>query len=140
MQNIFDNVHIIAIVGLSDNSQKPSFEIAKYLQEKGFRIIPVNPQTKSSEILGEKVYRDLLSIPHETVIDVVDIFRKSEFVFPHVKEAVMRGDAKTLWLQEGISNEEAERYAKEHGLVVFSNFCIMQAHMKRIKDPSSLLM
>lgn len=134
MQNIFDNVHIIAIVGLSDNSQKPSFEIAKYLQEKGFRIIPVNPQTKSSEILGEKVYRDLLSIPHETVIDVVDIFRKSEFVFPHVKEAVERGDAKTIWLQEGISNIEAEDYAKKHGMSVISNFCIMKSHKKRIEE------
>ena len=133
MQNIFENVKTIAIVGLSDNPQKPSFEIATYLQEKGFRIIPVNPQTKSSEILGEKVYRDLLSIPHEITIDVVDIFRKSEFVFPHVKEAIQRGDANTIWMQEGISNEEAENYAKEHGLVVFSNFCIMQAHMKNGK-------
>lgn len=131
MQILFENIKTIAIVGLSDNPEKPSYEVGAYLQEKGFIIIPVNPQTKATEILGQHVYQNLLSIPKEIKIDVVDIFRKSEFVFPHVKETVIRGDAHTIWLQEGISHREAEDYAKEHGLTVISNFCIMKSYKNR---------
>lgn len=126
--DFFKNIHTIAIVGLSNKPDRPSFEVASYLKNQGFRIIPVNPHI--SEVLGEKAYLDLLSIPKEIKIDVVDIFRRSEEVFPHVKEAIERGDVKTIWMQEGIVNKAAEEYARQHGLEVVSNFCLMNAHRK----------
>ena len=115
-------------MGLSDKSDRPSNEVARYLQSEGFRVVPVNPLYE--EVLGEKSYPDLLSIPKEIKIDVVDIFRRSEDVMPHVKETVERGDAHTLWLQEGITHQDAEEYAKSHGLTVYANFCLMKAHRK----------
>jgi len=128
LPNFFHNIHTIAIVGLSDKPDRPSFEVASYLQSQGFRIIPVNPNL--IEVLGEKAYPDLLSVPKEIKIDVMDVFRKSEEVLPHVKDAVKRGDIQTIWMQEGISNSEAQSYAKEHNLSVVMNFCLMKAHKK----------
>lgn len=126
--NFFKDIYTIAIVGMSDKSDRPSFEVGKYLQRQGFRIIPVNPNIM--EVLGEKAYPDLHAIPQDIKIDVVDIFRRSEELLPHVKEAVERGDVKTIWMQEGIQNREAEDYARSHGLEVISNFCLMKAHKK----------
>jgi predicted CoA-binding protein len=126
--DFFNNVKTIAIVGLSDDPSRPSNEVARYLKSEGFRIIPVNPLYK--ELLGEKAYPNLLSIPRDVTIDVVDIFRRSEDVMPHVKEAVQRGDAHTLWLQEGITNHEAEEFARNNGMTVYANFCLMKAHRK----------
>jgi predicted CoA-binding protein len=123
----FDNVRTIAIVGLSDNLDRPSYIVAEYLQSNGFKIIPVNP--KVSEVLGEKAYPDLLSIPRDVKVDVVDIFRRS--VMPHVKEAVERGDVHTVWMQEGIVHGEAEKYAKEHGINVIMDFCMMKTHQNQ---------
>ena len=128
MPNFFEGVKTVAIVGLSDKEDRPSYEVASYLQSVGFKIIPVNPNYQ--EILGEKVYPDLLSVPEDVKIDVVDVFRKSEDVMPHIEEAVKRGDAHTIWLQEGITNEDAEEYAKSNGFKVVSNFCLMKAHQK----------
>ena len=130
--SFFDNVTTIAIVGLSDDPTRPSNEVARYLKSEGFRIIPVNPLYK--ELLGEKSYRDLHAVPKEIKLDVVDIFRRPEDVMPHVKEAVERGDAHTIWLQEGITNPEAENYARQHGLTVYSNFCLMKAHRRTAKS------
>ena len=127
--NLLLNVKTIAIVGLSDNPERPSYEVATYLKAQGFIIIPINPNY--TEILGEKVYPHLHAVPNDIKIDVIDVFRKSEDVLPHVKEAIDRGDVKTIWLQEGISNSEAEDYARNHGLNIVSNFCLMKAH-KRI--------
>lgn len=126
LSSFFTNIHTIAIVGLSDKKTRPSYEVAEYLKSQGFRIIPVNPNI--TELFGEKAYPNILSIPKEIKIDVIDIFRKSEEVFPHVKEAVTRGDVKTIWMQEGINNSKAEEYAKVHGLAVVMNFCLMKAH------------
>jgi predicted CoA-binding protein len=129
VDNLFDNVKTVAIVGLSDNPERPSYEVASYLQSEGFRIIPVNPNYEM--ILGEKSYPDLLSIPEDIKIDVVDVFRRSEDVLPHVQETIKRGDAHTLWLQEGITHAEAEELAKSHGLTVYANFCLMKAHKQK---------
>lgn len=133
--NFFDGVKTVAVVGLSDKEDRPSYEVASYLQSVGLKIIPVNPNY--TEILGEKVYPDLLSIPQDIKIDVVDIFRKSEDVMPHIEEAVKRGDAHTVWLQEGITHNEAEEFARSHGFKVVSNFCLMKAHKARNKDTSN---
>lgn len=124
--SFFENVKTIAVIGLSDKKHRPSYEVAEYLQSQGFRIIPVNPSIQ--EVLGEKSYKDILSIPKDIKIDVIDIFRKSELVLPHVQEAVERGDAHTIWMQEGVMNHQAEEYAKNHGLTVYMNFCLMKSH------------
>lgn len=111
---------------MSDKKDRPSFEVAQYLQSQGFKIIPVNPNIQ--EVLGEKSYPNILSIPSTIHLDVIDIFRKSELVLPHVQEAVQRGDAHTIWMQEGVMNQEAKEYAKIHGLTVYMNFCLMKSH------------
>ena len=128
LEEFFGNVRTIAIVGLSDDPTRPSNEVARYLKKEGFRIVPVNPLYK--ELLGEKSYPNLHAIPKEIKLDVVDVFRRSEDVMPHVKEAVDRGDIHTVWLQEGVINDEAEEYARNRGLTVYSNFCLMKAHRK----------
>lgn len=79
-------------------------------------------------MLGEKSYPDILSIPRSIKIDVVDIFRKSSLVLPHVEEAIRRGDVHTIWMQEGVSNEEAAALARTHGLQVVMNMCMMTAY------------
>lgn len=126
LRSFFDGVRTIAVVGLSDKPQRYSYQVASYLQLKGFRIIPVNPNV--SEVLGEKAYPNLLVIPREIVIDVIDIFRKSEDVLPHVEEAIERGDAKMIWMQEGVVNTEAEALAKAHGIDVVMDACLMKTH------------
>ena len=103
----------IAVVGLSPNPQRDSHRVAKYLKEQGYRIIPVNPMAE--EVLGEKSYPDLKSVPWS--IDMVDIFRRSEHVLPVVEEAVQVG-AKYIWMQDGVINEEAAEMALAAGLQV----------------------
>lgn len=125
-KNFFTGVKTIAIIGLSDNPEKHSNKVAVYLQSKGFRIVPVNP--KLTTLLGEKSYPNLLVIPAEIRIDVVDIFRRPREVILHLEEILRRGDVKRVWLQEGVGSPEAEKFALEHNLDIISNFCIMEAH------------
>lgn len=113
----------IAVVGLSSDATKDSYIVAKYLQDKGYRIIPVNPS--ESEVLGEKSYPDLASIKEK--VDLVDIFRRPQFVMPIVEEAIQIG-AKAVWMQNGIVNDEAGEKAKEAGLEVVMNDCTMRTH------------
>ncbi len=119
LRQILKQSHTIAVVGLSADWWRPSYFAAKYMQEHGFRIIPVNP--KYSEILGEPCYPDLQSIPHP--VDMVDVFRKSADCAPIAKAAVAIG-AKTLWLQIGVENEEARQIAEAAGLSVVMNRCV----------------
>ena len=106
----------IAVVGLSPNPQRDSHRVASYLQEHGYRIIPVNPMT--DEVLGEKSYPELKSVPDP--VDMVDIFRRSEHVSPLVEEAIQMG-AKYIWMQDGVVNEEAAEKALVAGLLVVMN-------------------
>ena len=103
---ILGSARTIAVVGLSGRRCRPSYGVAEYLQEAGYRIIPVNPH--ETEVLGEKCYPDLDSVPCE--IDIVDIFRRSEYV-PEIVEAAIRKGAKAVWMQEGVVHEEAARRA-----------------------------
>ena len=103
----------IAVVGLSPDPERDSHRVAKYLQEQGYRIIPVNPMT--DEVLGESSYPNLKAVPEP--IDMVDIFRRSEYVLPIVEEAVEAG-ARYIWMQDGVINEEAAARATESGLLV----------------------
>jgi hypothetical protein len=128
ISDILKNANTIAVIGLSDKEERPSYQVAKYLQEEGYRIVPVNPQI--TEVLGEKAYPDLLSIPKEIQVDIVDIFRRSEDVMPHVREAIERGDGKVIWMQEGVVNERAAGKAREKGLEVIMNACMMKSHKK----------
>jgi len=122
---IYGQAKNIAVVGLSSNPEKPSHGIARYLKIHGFQIIPVNPTT--DEILGEKSYPNLASIPDEIDIDVVQIFRKSEDVPPIVEGAIAIG-AKVVWMQVDIVNEEAAEIARQAGLEVVMDRCMRATH------------
>ncbi len=113
----------IAVVGISANSMRPSYGVAAYMQSQGFRIIPVNPELDS--VLGEKAYPSLLDVPDQ--IDVVDIFRRSENVPPIVDQAIEKG-ARAIWMQEGVVHEESARKAREKGIVVVMDRCILKEH------------
>jgi predicted CoA-binding protein len=119
LRRVLKDNHTIAIVGLSADWYRPSYFAAKYMQEHGFRIIPVNP--KYTEILGEKCYPDLKSIPEK--VDMVDVFRKSADCAPIAKEAIAIG-AKVLWLQLGVENDEAKAIAESGGLEFVQNRCV----------------
>ena len=119
LRRIFKENHTIALVGLSADWYRPSYFAAKYMQEHGFRIIPVNP--KYTEILGEKCYPDLKSIPEK--VDMVDVFRKSADCAPIAKEAVAIG-AKVVWLQLGVENDEAKAITESGGLAFVQNRCV----------------
>jgi uncharacterized protein len=122
---ILQSVRTIAVVGLSGKRYRPSYGVAEYLKRSGYRIVPVNPE--ETEVLGEKSYPDLDSIPGE--IDVVDIFRRSEFV-PEIVEAAIRKGAKVVWMQEGVVHEEAANRAREAGLTVVMDRCILKDHRR----------
>ncbi len=115
----------IAVVGLSSKRHRPSYGVTEYMQRQGYRIIPVNPG--ESEVLGEKAYPDLESIPEK--VDIVNIFRRSEHV-PEIVEAAIRIGARAVWMQEGVFHPEAARRAEEAGLFVIQDRCILKEHRK----------
>jgi len=119
----------IAVVGMSKNEEKPSNFVPKYLIEHGFNVIPVNPTY--TEIMGKKSYQTISQIPD--LIDIVDVFRKSEDVPAVVMEAVKKPGIKVVWMQEGIYNEEAEATAQENGMDVVFNRCMMAEHKRLFK-------
>ncbi|MGA1870220.1 MAG: CoA-binding protein [bacterium] len=126
---IVENAETIAVVGLSPKPQRPSNQVAKYLKEAGYTIIPVRPGT--DEILGEKAYPDLESV--EGGIDLVLIFRRSELVAPIVAQAI-KLNAKAVWMQEGIVNQEAAEKAKKMGLKVVMDRCMSkEVYRRRLK-------
>ena len=110
----------IAMVGASANASRPSYFAMKYLKQKGFRVIPVNPGQAGKEILGEKVYASLAEI--EEQVDIVDIFRASDAALAVAREAIAIG-AKVVWMQIGVRNDEAARLAEKAGLRVVMNRC-----------------
>ena len=127
MKDILTSAKTIASVGLSSSQEKESYWIASYLKEQGYRIIPVNPT--ADEILGEKAFPDLESVPEK--IDVVQVFRRSEDV-PLVVDSAIKAGAKVVWMQEGIVNEEAAQTARDAGLQVVMNACMRMTHRRLI--------
>ena len=123
LEQIFQQTVRIAVVGLSQKTNRPSHIVALYMQQAGYEIIPVNPGL--DEILGEKCYPDLQSIP--VSVDVVNIFRRSDQVRPFVEDAIAI-KAKVVWMQEGIVNEEAAEMAEQAGLTVIMDRCIKIDH------------
>lgn len=124
IKKIFEDVKTIAFAGLSPKEDKDSHRVAKYLQEKGYKIIPIYP--KEDTILGEKVYRSLSEVKQR--VDMVDMFRKAEVALEIVKEIENRDDVKVLWLQKGIINNNAAKKAKALGLRVVQDRCTMVEH------------
>lgn len=129
IERILTRSHSVAVFGLSDDPERPSYDVAQFLQKRGYRIIPVNPNL--TEVLGEQAYPDLASIPDP--IDVVDIFRRSEAVLPIVEEAIQVG-AKAIWMQKSVRNEEAAEKARAAGLPTVMDRCMMEESKRLIKD------
>lgn len=122
----------IAVIGLSSKRYRPSYGVAEYMQSAGYRIIPVNPGEQ--EVLGEKAYAELSLVPGR--IDIVDIFRKSEFV-PEVVETAIRLGARAIWMQEGVVHEEAAAKARAAGLEVVMDRCILKEHRRMLVKANS---
>jgi len=123
--NLLRTCKTIAVVGLSSSRWRPSYGVSEYMQASGYRIIPVNP--KETEVLGEKAWPTLEDVPEP--VDLVNIFRQSQFV-PEIVEAAIRIGAKGVWMQEGVIHDEAARRAREAGLEVVMDRCILKEHRK----------
>lgn len=129
VDEILEKSRTVAVVGISNKEDRPSFQVAKYLKEHGYKIIPVNPRLE--EILGEKAYRSLKDIPEP--IDVVDIFRRPEAIPPVVDEAIDAG-AKVVWMQLGLAHNESACRAEEKGLKAVQNKCMKIEHSRWTKS------
>jgi predicted CoA-binding protein len=134
LRALLGEVHTIAVVGLSSRPGRPSFEVATYLVDHGYRIVPVNPN--ETEVLGAPAYGSLLEIPRDLVIDVVDVFRRASETPEVARQAVAIG-AKVLWLQEGIVSEEAAAIASAGGIEVIMGVCIKQVRERLMGEPST---
>ena len=119
----------IAVVGASTKMTRPSYEVARYLKEQGYTILPVHP--KYGEVLGERCYASLRDVPE--IINVVDIFRRPEEVEAHVREAIEVG-AGAVWFQEGVVNLQAAELAVSHGLEVVMDRCMLKEHARLMRD------
>jgi uncharacterized protein len=122
---LLHNTRTIAVVGLSNKRMRASYGVAEYLQSAGYRIIPVNPL--EDEVLGEKAYASLDDIPEH--VDIVDVFRRSEYV-PEIVESAIRIGAGAVWMQEGVAHKDAAARARSAGLSVVEDRCILKEHRK----------
>ena len=128
IDDILRDLHVVAVVGLSANQDRPSYGVATYLKKHGYEVIPVNPNEDT--ILGERCYASLTLIDEQ--VDIVDIFRRSEEADAIVDEAIKIG-AKVVWMQEGVVNEQAAKRARGAGLEVIMDMCMMKEHRKMTK-------
>jgi predicted CoA-binding protein len=128
VKDLLAQTKTIAVVGLSAKTSRDSNMVAAYLQGHGFKIVPVNP--KESEILGEPCYPDLESVPHQ--IDIVDVFRRSEFV-PDIAQQARKIGARGLWLQEGVRHDQAAQEASDQGLLVVQDSCLKVEHQRLMR-------
>lgn len=129
IRNILTSAKTIAVVGLSGNKERTSHQVSKVMQDKGYRIIPVNPTV--DEVLGEKSYPTLQDVPE--TIDIINVFRRSEQILPIAEEAAEL-DAPTFWMQQGISNEEVYDLLTNKGKTVIMDLCIKVADSTLLKD------
>lgn len=127
---ILKQAKTVAVVGLSDNPDRESYQVAAYLKAQGYRIIPVNPNIQ--EVLGERAYPTLLDIPKDINVDVVDIFRRPEFIPEIVEQAIARG-AKAVWMQKGLAHNAAADKARAAGLSVVMDRCMMVEHRRLVR-------
>lgn len=125
IKEILNTYRTIAVVGLSSHTWRPSYSVSRYMQSNGYRIIPVNP--RETEVLGEPSYPSLDDVPES--FEIVDIFRRPEYV-PDIVEAAIRRNARVVWMQEGIVHEAAAELARQAGLEVIMDRCILKDHMR----------
>jgi uncharacterized protein len=125
IEQILDECRTIAVVGLSSNPWRPSYNVAAYMKEQGYKVIPVNPNEQ--QVFGDKAYPTLSDVPDK--IDLVDVFRRSEEAGAAVDEAIKVG-AKAVWMQEGVIDEAAAERAAAAGLLVVMDTCLLKAHMR----------
>ena len=125
IREILDNCRVIAVVGLSSKKTRPSYGVSEYMQQAGYRIIPVNPN--ETEVLGETAHPSLDAVPEG--VDLVNVFRRSEYVPAIVEQAIRRG-ARAIWMQEGVFHEAAAQRARQAGLLVVMDRCILKEHRK----------
>ena len=125
---LLQSSHTIAVVGLSSNRMRPSYGVGHYLQHAGYRIIPVNPN--EAEVLGQRAVARLEDIGEK--VDIVDIFRRSEYA-PAIVESAIAIGAKAVWMQEGVVSQEAAERARSAGLFVVMDRCIMKEHARRFR-------
>lgn len=125
---LLETSRTIAVVGLSSQKMRPSYGVSEYMQGAGYKIIPVNPNEK--EVLGERAVSRLEDIREK--VDIVDVFRRPEFA-PEVVESAIKIGAKCVWMQEGVVNEEAAKRAREAGIFVVMDLCILKEHAKRFR-------
>lgn len=128
IKDLLQKAHTIAVVGLSSSQFRASYGVSQYMQSAGYRIVPVNPNEK--EVLGEKSYARLEDVPEK--IDVVDVFRRSEFV-PEIVDAAIRIGARAIWMQDGVVDEAAAQRAREAGLFVVMDDCILREHRRLMR-------
>jgi predicted CoA-binding protein len=126
---LLKNYKTIAVVGLSSNPMRPSYDVMEYMQAAGYRIIPVNPNER--EVLGEKSYARLEEVREK--IEIVNVFRRAEEV-PAVVDSAIRIGARVVWMQSGVENEEAAEKARAAGLVVIEDACILVEHRRRVGE------
>jgi predicted CoA-binding protein len=124
-ENLLRSAKTIAVVGLSSRRSRPSYGVSEYMQSRGYRVIPVNPN--ETEVLGEKAYAALDEIPGH--VDIVNVFRRSELV-PEIVDAAIRIGARGVWMQEGVVNDDAAARARAAGLEVVMDHCILKEHRK----------
>lgn len=128
IKDLLQKAHTIAVVGLSSSRFRASYGVSQYMQSAGYRIIPVNPNEQ--EVLGEKSYARLEDVPEK--IDVVDVFRRSEFV-PEIVDAAIRVGAHAIWMQDGVVDEAAAQRARDAGLFVVMDDCILREHRRLMR-------
>ena len=128
IKDLLQKAHTIAVVGLSSSRIRASYGVSQYMQSAGYRIIPVNPNEQ--EVLGEKSYARLEDVPEK--IDVVDVFRRSEFV-PEIVDAAIRVGAHAIWMQDGVVDETAAQRARDAGLFVVMDACILREHRRLMR-------
>jgi hypothetical protein len=124
--DLLKSAKTIAVVGLTDSAFRPSFNVSQYMRSQGYRIIPVNPNLTEWE--GEKAYASLLDVPDK--IDIVDVFRRPDAV-PEIVEQAIQIDAPAIWLQEGVIHEQAAERARQAGIFVVMDLCILKEHRNR---------
>ena len=130
-RQILDSTKVIALVGFSNKPDRPSYKVARYLAEQGYRVIPVNPGLAGQDFMGETIVASLADIPAEVQVDMLDVFRRSEFVPPVVEEALAAlPGLKTIWLQIGVTNEDVEARAAEKGLAFVQDHCPKIEHAR----------
>lgn len=128
IKDLLRGAHTIAVVGLSSSRLRASYGVAQYMQSAGYRVIPVNPNEQ--QVLGEKAYARLEDVPEK--IDVVDVFRRSEFV-PAVVDSAIGIGARAIWMQEGVADEAAAQRARAAGLFVVMDTCILKEHRRLLR-------